>query len=192
MNQRGYSSGGKRGLRAWATAAALAVGSPALGGVIDSPVPNLNGEAASAVFYVTGVQATVGEAVDGDGVKNLDTVFTCTSLESAASLTVGVQVFTYTGVEVTVQPAAQTLKPGQTAAISTHRVAGLLSSDILDLGGKTVPGGSARIISTSKKVMCSAILTRTGASRDEREPGVDEVLGATCNLRVVRTGQNGD
>jgi hypothetical protein len=71
-------------------------------------------------------------------------------------------------------------------------VTGLLSSTLIDLGGKTVPGGSARIISTSKKVMCSAVLTRTRGPREKPEPGVDNVLGATCNLNVVRNDQNGD
>ena len=192
MNQRGHTTGGNRGLRAWTAAAALAVASPALAGVIDSPVPTLNGQAATTVFYVTGVQATAGQQTIG-WVKNLDTIFTCTSLENAATLTFGVEVFTYTGVEVSTYPASLPLNPGETLSISTNPVTGLFSGGLIELGGKTVPGGSARIISTSKKIMCSAVLTRTGTQDHEaREPGVDDVLGASCNLPVVRTEQKGD
>jgi hypothetical protein len=192
MNQRGYITGGSRGLRAWTAAAALAIASPVAAGVLDAPIPDLNGQPATAVFYVTGVQATLGEAVEAPFIRNLDTVFTCTSLDKAAPLTFGVEVFTYTGVEVSVQASSLNLKPGETESISTHRVTGLMSGGLIDLGGKTVPGGSARIISTSKKIMCSAVLTRTRAPRDNPDPAVDEVLGPICNLPVVRSDQKGD
>jgi len=177
----------RRGLQAWIAAAAIALASPALGGLVDSPVPNLNGQPATSVFYVTGVQSTPNY-IDQ---KGLNTIFTCTSLETAASLTVAVEVFTYNGTgPVNPYIAAQTLPPRGSISIATGRVAGLLVGDMVDLPN-AVPGGSARIISTSKKIMCSAVLTRNRPERDESEPE-DRVLHAACNLPVVRNEQKGD
>jgi hypothetical protein len=173
-----------RGLRACAAAAALAVATPAVAGLVDSPVPNLDGQAAEVVFYVPGVQST---ARNGD-TPDLDTVFTCTSLESSQTVIMSVEVFQYDGSG----PVGNWLPkvyliPGQTGSISTNNTVGYGADDRLDLETQ-VPGGAARIISTSKKIICSAVLARTASSIHEHDP----YPAPSCNLRVVRNLQKGD
>ena len=177
----------RRGLRALTAAAALAVATPALGTMVDSPLPELNGEPTTAVFYVTGIQSTA----DHGEARILDTIFTCTSLEKKDPATFGVEVFTYTGFgPINSYTGALKLNPGQTASISTNDVVGFREADRLDLD-TVIPGGSARIISTSNKIMCSALLAHTAAKLDETNFD-NPLLAATANLRVVRTSQKGD
>ena len=106
------ASGGR--LRALTAAAALATASPALAGLVDSPVPNLDDQPASAVFYVTGMQA----GPHSSQVVTLETVFTCTSFEKSNTAVVGVELFDADGSgPVNQYLAAQPLKPGQTISM---------------------------------------------------------------------------
>lgn len=136
--------------------AALTAG-PSFAGVVDSPVSQIsNSGSASTIFLVPGV------------IKNnlVETVFLCTSLELVSPIVVGVEVFSDLGVgplnsaALPTLEGVETLDPGETALIATGATAGLHEDDIMtSLPSASLRNGSARIISTSKRIMCSAYLT---------------------------------
>ena len=139
--------------------AALVIGasSAALAGVADSPAPSLGGAPAVHVFSVPGVQSTTG----GLGAPPLETEFFCTSLESSKPIHIAVEVFNYSGGaalnDVSAGNGAATAAPGQTVTISTGQVAAFLPHATIT-GLTPLSGTSARIVSTSKRIMCSAVV----------------------------------
>ncbi len=171
-----------------ATAAALLFATPALAGIVDTPVPLLNGKSAEVVFYVPGVQSTATPRVY-DNTGNLDTIFACTSLETKDSLDFTVEVFDYTGagpVPGYSNVPIVTLKPGETRTICTDPVDGYWIFDGVN-PIQNIYGGSARIISTSPKIACDAVIGHTVHGTDQEFP-----LGPNASLEVVRNSQKGD
>jgi len=120
-------------------------------GVADSPVPSLNGNSARHVFTIPGV------------IKNnhLETIVMCTSLDRV-SVTVALQVFASTGGaalnDVAAGEGVETLAPGETATIATGATVAIHEDDIIPLAAASLRNGSARVISTSKKIGCVAFL----------------------------------
>lgn len=129
---------------------------PAAGGVIDTPLPVLQtGAATQHVYTVPGV------------IKNnlLETIFMCTSLDTAGDIVVGVEVFGALGglplnpVGTPDLDGAETISPGETATIATGGTQGFHEDEIIDsLLPASVRNGSARILSTSKRITCSAFV----------------------------------
>ena len=135
----------------------LAGASSSLAGVVDSPLPVLQtGAPARHVFTVPGVIKN----------NNIETVFSCTSLESSNTIVVAVEVFGALGggplndASTPSLDGAETLQVGETVTITTGATVGFHEDEIIDsLGAASVRNGSARIISTSKKIACSAFIT---------------------------------
>ena len=121
-------------------------------GIADSPLPVLSAGATTLHLY------SVPGVINGG---NISTFFLCTSTDTAPQQ-VAVEVFPYPGGAPCNDAAAESFNvlPGATARFGT----GGPSNDILGgLGlsstiacGLSANGGSARILSTSKKLVCTA------------------------------------
>lgn len=166
------------GSLAVATLAATLSAAPALAGVADSAVPSISNSAATRVaFLVPGV------------IKNngLETAFICTSLDTAAA-TVAVEVFPSTGgaalnnVAVGTLNGTLALAAGATVTISTGSSIGLHET-VAITGLTNVKNSSARILSTTTKIMCTAILVEKN--------GATPATVATLKV-IARRKQNGD
>jgi len=121
-------------------------------GVADSPVPELlPGQKTHHVYSVPGVTQSLGVV----------TMFSCTSLEKTATMQVGVEIFPNAGGPPANSAAATSLSlaPGATVNFSTGAAAGF-SVDAALIGAFV--RGSARILATSKKLMCTAFLADAG------------------------------
>ena len=90
------------------------------------------------------------------------TMFFCTSLETAK--TIHIQVELRTALNVLRNPGANNgavdVAPGQTVTIGTHDSPAFAENAVLTLSGGNASDGSARIWSNSAKVMCAAVLIR--------------------------------
>ena len=128
---------------------------PALAGIVDTPLPELvTGKKTIHVYSVSGVGAWGGY---------LGAYFSCTSTDTA-TMQVGVEVFGDPGGGPANDAVATSLSvdPGATARFGTTSAVGITIHS--DLGVGIVAGGSARILATSKKLVCTAFLAdRTNA-----------------------------
>lgn len=130
-------------------------GTPAGAGVVDSPLPVFQGGAIGRILF------TIPGVIKNN---NIETIVSCTSLEQSRVITVAVEVFDATGTLLNDASApsldgAETLAPGETATIATGNTLAFHEDEIIDsLGPASVRNGSARIVSDSKKVTCSAFL----------------------------------
>jgi len=157
MREDGYIGIARR-LSSFALAGAvgLAGASAAWAGVVDSPLPVLQpGASTQHVFTVPGVIKN----------NNLETVFICTSLDTVGTASIGVEVFAAAGgpplndVSTPNLDGAESVGPGETATIATGSTVALHEDEIIDvLVPASVKNGSARIVSTSKKITCSAFV----------------------------------
>lgn len=128
--------------------------SAARAGVADSPVPELlPGQKTHHVYSVPGVTQSLGVV----------TMFSCTSLEKTATMEVGVELFPNAGGSPANNAAATSLSlaPGATVNFSTGAVSGF-SVDAAVVGAFV--RGSARILATSRKLMCTAFLADAGSA----------------------------
>ena len=121
---------------------------PALAGIVDTPLPVLvPGKPTLHVYSVSGV---------GHWGGFMAAYFSCTSTDTA-SVQVGIEVFPNGGGAPANDAAATSLavQPGQTVRFGTQSAVGLSIDSNL---GAPVSGGSARILATSKKLVCTAFL----------------------------------
>jgi hypothetical protein len=97
------------------------------------------------VFSVPGVISSGG----------VETFFSCTSLD-AASVTVGLEVFGSSGGAAITDPVATSLAvaPGATVTFGCGAAAGISINS--NLGCGPISKGSARILATSKRLLCTA------------------------------------
>ena len=130
---------------------ALLASSPATAraSVLDPP-PLLQGEKALALFSVSGVVTAGG----------LGTYFSCTST-STVPIRVSVEVFNETPGSTINDPSAVSVSvaPGNTVMFATqNESASFCSAQLLTPSPVFLPLGSARILSTSKSLVCTAFL----------------------------------
>jgi hypothetical protein len=122
---------------------------PALAGIVDSPLPELRaGKKTFHVYSVSGV---------GHWGGFFGAYFSCTSTDTA-TMQVGVEVFGDPGGGPANDAVATSLSvdPGATARFGTANAVGIAIHS--DLVAGIVAGGSARILATSKKLVCTAFL----------------------------------
>jgi len=128
---------------------------PARAGIADSPLPVLQaGLQTLRLYSVPGLQ-------NGGGVL-LGAYFSCTST-STSTMVVSVEVFGAGGGSAINNAAtdALTVPPGGTVRFGTAEAVGLFLNGVLHSGGAgigTLEEGSARILSTSKSLICTAFL----------------------------------
>ena len=136
----------------------LAVGlsltvTPCFAGIADSPLPVLT--AGSTTYHLYSVPGVIA----GGG---LDTYFSCTSTEATATIQAGVEIFASPGGAAANDAAATSLPvgPGATVIFGTSSAVGISINSNLGAGGFSK--GSARILATSKKLVCTAFLADPG------------------------------
>ena len=121
---------------------------PAVAGIADSPLPVLTAGAKTLHLY------SVPSVIRGGG---LETFFGCTSTDTAP-VQVGVELFISAGGAPANDAAATslTVAPGQTVMFATSAAVGIGINS--NLGGGGLGQGSARILATSKKLLCTAFV----------------------------------
>lgn len=127
-----------------------ALATAARAGIVDSPLPELvAGKKTVHVYSVSGV--------NGGGGGLLGTYFSCTSTDTA-TIQVGVEVFPPPGGAPENDAVATSLSvaPGATVLFGTQAAAGFVLDS--NLGAMPAGDGSARILGTSKKLVCTAFL----------------------------------
>jgi hypothetical protein len=129
----------------------ILVSLPIDAGIGDKDLPPLNGQKTKLLYTVSGVTDTGA----------LATVFHCTSTERDGGKTIelGIEVFDLFGSranDVTAGDGVTSMPPGHTRTLSTHATVGFGNEAEINTG--TVAQGSARIIASSKNVLCSAML----------------------------------
>jgi hypothetical protein len=129
----------------------ILVSLPTDAGIGDKGLPLLNGQKTKLLYTVVGVA----------DAPSLATSFHCTSTERAGGKTIqlGVEVFSESGTlmnDVTVGFGQVSVPPGETYTLSTRLTAAF--NDDNDISTGDVGQGSARIIATSKNVLCSVML----------------------------------
>ncbi len=135
-----------------ALAFSVTVVAPAFAGIADTPLPVLSAGATTLHLYsVPGVEAT--------GV--LETYFSCTSTDTT-TMQVGVELFDSAGGAPINDAVATSLAvaPGATVIFGTSIAAGISISS--NVSGGFISTGSARILATSKKLVCTAFLADPG------------------------------
>ncbi len=126
--------------------AVLGVATGAHAGIADTPLPTLVvGKSTLYLYSVPGVISFGG----------LESVFSCTSTDTTA-MQVGVELFGNGGGDAVNDAVATPLNvaPGATVTFGTQGLAGIAIDSSLGGGGR----GSARILSTSKKLACTAFI----------------------------------
>ena len=124
---------------------------PALAGIADSPLPVL--EAGKTTVHLYAVPGVID-------IGGLITFFACTSTDTAP-MKVGVELF-FSGGGAPANDAVATsltVGPGATVFFGTGPSVGI--SINLNVGG-LASKGSARILSTSKKLACTAFIADNG------------------------------
>ena len=111
--------------------------------------PLLNGtEKAKLVLVATGLTSTFAAAV-----------FFCTSMEKGGGndITLGVEWWSGTSFEndVTLGEGVVTVSPGDTVILATHDTAHFQGETVIP-GATGASQGAARILATSKKIVCTA------------------------------------
>lgn len=159
-------------------ATVLAAAGAAQAGPGDSPVPSISGTASTRVLFI------VPGVIKNNGIE---TAFMCTSLDTIDT-TVAVEVFSPEGgaalnnVSSGVANGTIALPAGATVTISTGTSVGL-HEDLPITGLMNVKNGSARVLSTTSRLLCTAILVE--------KSGVTP--GTISALKVfARRNQNGD
>ena len=125
---------------------------PALAGIADSPLPVLTaGETTLHLYSVPGL-------ISGTG---LGTFFSCTSTDTA-TMQVGVEVFFSAGGAPVNDAVATSLSvgPGATVIFGTSAAVGIPIYSSLGAGG--LSQASARILATSRKLICTAYIADLG------------------------------
>jgi hypothetical protein len=153
----------------------LGLAAPASAGVVDSPLPMIPGIGKlKHVYTITGVS-------DGG---DLGTAFICTNLDSK-SVFVGVEIFAAGGGtpmnDVTMDDGTALASPGQTVTIELEQIVSFFETDLINETNQ-VAHGSARIVATSTKLLCTAALVEKFT-----EPAV-----SMLPLPVIRKTQKGD
>ena len=120
-------------------------------GITDTPLPVFSdGSKAKLIYSVPGVIANRA---------GMATSFHCTNIDKKP-VTIGVEIFQWNGIvqnDVSLNQGVITdILPGNTRTFSTQNTVVFFDDNII-LGGQSIFQGSARIIATSNKIICSAM-----------------------------------
>lgn len=124
---------------------------PALAGIADSPLPEL--EAGKRTHHLYSVPGVIEQNI-------LATFFSCTSTDTAP-MKVGVELFENAGGGPGNDPVGTslTILPGGTKTFGTMFAVGI---NVDSFVGGGIIRGSARILSTSRKLVCTAFIADPG------------------------------
>lgn len=146
----------RRGVAVGWFAAMLFAATRVWGGIADTPLPQFtDGKPSVRIMAIPGVIKRA----------RLQTDVLCTSLDSAP-VNIGVEVFDPAGVRLNDVGAGVgavlNVGPGQTVTIGTSGTAAFLESLIIPLPG--VAQGSARVVASSERVRCNALILDNAVS----------------------------
>jgi hypothetical protein len=139
----------------------MSVVTPATAGIVDTPLPLLKGQKALHVFTVPGVTHENG--------IGLGTVFMCASTERTKPVTIAVEIFDHGGglLNDTSVDGSVVLQPASTLTLET-RLSGSSVIAFLEDGHVVLTGasdhGTARILATSKNIVCTALIASLAGS----------------------------
>ena len=138
-----------------AVAAAFSV-TPVHAGVIDSPAPTLSGQTSYVLYVIPGVTRN----------NNLETEVICTNLDTVTGR-VGVELFASGQPlepsaatplnDVSTGNGAQDVPVGGTVTIGTSNTLGFHEDEVIT-GLTNVKGGVGRVVSTVRRLACTALL----------------------------------
>lgn len=160
------------------TVAITVAATSAMAGPGDSPVPSISNSASTRILF------TVPGVIKNNGIE---TAIMCTSLDSTAG-TLAFEIFAPEGggplndVSSGVANGTLALPVGATVTISTGTSVGLHEDLAID-GLGNVKNGSARILGTTTRVLCTALLVE--------KLGVTPATITTLKI-FARRKQNGD
>ena len=154
------------------TGLVLALCGPAVAGVADSPLPLFGGQKTKHVFTIPGV---ISHAT-------LATVIVCTSLEKKKDLRWGIEIFASGGGAPEDSALDLLMDPGGSQAVAT--VETTYSGTDMNLSNSSLPR-SARVVATSKKLACSAMVV------EEQPTGAFSGVGWSLSV-IKKTSQKGD
>jgi hypothetical protein len=144
--------------------------------LVTDAAPSLGGQSAKVVYYVNGVTKNNG----------METEFVCTSLDSSGTYHIGVEIYDETGAaafnNVSAGDGEEIVAAGGTLTIGTGNTAGFHETEVITAMPLNLRGGSARIVSTSRRLFCQAFLVEELASPP----------AAFMPLKVIGRKQNGD
>jgi len=158
---------------------------PAMAGVLDSPVPDMDPSHSERVIYI------IPNVIKNN---NLETEFNCTNLERT-TVRIGVEIFDRFGngplndISSGVGDGAQDVPPGGAITIGTGNTAAIHEDEVIQGLPTNVRGGSARIVSTSKRIMCQAFVVDEVNVPDFANPGQTPAM---LPLKVIFRKQRGD
>ncbi len=126
----------------------------AFAGLVDSPTPTLGGQPSRVIAFIPGA------------IKNnsLETLVTCTNLERSATVTIGVEFFDELGAgplnDVSTPTGSEVIALGGTVTFASGATAGFTETNIVNLPPTVlnIKNGSARVVSTSKRIACHAFV----------------------------------
>ena len=129
----------------------ILVSLPTDAGIGDKDLPLLNGEKAKLLYTVVGVTDS----------PSIATSFHCTSTERTGGKTIqlGIEVFSWAGLpqnDLAAGEGVESVSPGYTVTLSTQDTLVFSDDGLINTGN--VLQGSARIIASSKNVLCSAMI----------------------------------
>ncbi|HYC54161.1 MAG TPA: hypothetical protein VEL28_04405 [Candidatus Binatia bacterium] len=134
-----------------ASASLVLLPATAVAGVLDSPLPLLQGQKSNHIYSVSGVVSAAG----------LGTFFSCTN-PSTLSVLVSVELFTEGGGDACndASSVSVSIAPGETVLFSTQNKvqSSFFSTQPLTAVDMFLSLGSARIVSTGKALLCSAFV----------------------------------
>ncbi len=164
---------------------------PVSAGIMDSPVPDMDpSHPERTIYLVPGVIKN----------NNLETEFNCTNLDSQV-VRIGVEIFDELGngplndITSGVADGAQDVPVGGAVTIGTGNTPAIHESKVISFSNLTPPinvrNGSARIISTSKRVICHAFVVDQFSDPDPVPPTPPQAP-AILPLRIISRKQRGD
>jgi len=165
--------------RAWLILlSAVVAGLPgsSVANLITDSAPTLGGQSARVIYYVNGVTKNNG----------METEFVCTSLDKSGTFRIGVEIYDETGAGPTNNVSAgdgeEQVAAGGTVTIGTGNTVGFHEDESIVGVPANLRGGSARIVSTSRRLLCQAFMVEDLASPP----------AAFMPLKVIGRKQNGD
>jgi len=173
------------------TALVLASLTPVFAGIVDSPVPDMDpSHPERTIYLVPGVIKN----------NNFETEFNCTNLDSKV-VRIGVEIFDELGngplndISSGVADGAQDVPVGGAVTIGTGNTPAIHESEVISFTNLSPPinvrNGSARIISTSKRVICHAFVVDQFSDPDPLPPAQPQAP-AMLPLRIISRKQRGD
>lgn len=151
-----------------ATLALSLLAMEATAGIVDTvPGRFADFKQGKVIFTVTGVL---------HNSAGLETVFICTNMNKAITINIGIEIFNYAGALqniisefITVNDrnyyngAVMNIRPGSTATFVTDDGLAFNQDGVIRTAQASIPGGGARIVSTSAAIICTAAVAAFGS-----------------------------